>query len=69
MVDVLREQVRDGLVDQIRMQDCYQPGDIVVAKYLSQGDGRRVYASTAEPGLGVKYAKGEFGIMLPVNES
>lgn len=38
------------------VQECFQPGDIVLAKVLSLGDARRYYLTAAEGDLGVIHA-------------
>ena len=55
------------MIDQLKMNEAFLPGDVVCAKFLSYGDGRKMFATTAEKGLGVKYGKSETGLMLPLN--
>lgn len=38
------------------VQECFQPGDIILAKVLSLGDARRYFLTTAESELGVIHA-------------
>ena len=53
---IAREEcVKSGTATR-EVQDCFQPGDIVLAKVLSLGDTRRYFLTTAEPELGVLYA-------------
>lgn len=45
------------MTDDVKVNECYIPGDIVRAKFVSFGDGKRIYLSTAAEDLGVLYAK------------
>jgi exosome complex component CSL4 len=53
---IRREDVRTTETDQILMQDCFRPGDIVIAAVTSLGDQRQMYLSTADSSLGVRFA-------------
>ncbi len=50
---IRREDARSGATEQIRIEECFQPGDLVLCRILSLGDSRRYFLSTAEPELGV----------------
>jgi exosome complex component CSL4 len=58
------EDIRSGATAQILLGDCFQPGDLVVARVISLGDSRRYFLSTAEPELGVIRAKRRNGATL-----
>mmetsp|Transcript_21014 Transcript_21014/g.48538 ORF Transcript_21014/g.48538 Transcript_21014/m.48538 type:complete len:207 (-) Transcript_21014:894-1514(-) len=58
---IRREDVRTGASQEIQLQDCYRPGDFVLARILSLGDARRYLLTTAEPELGVIRAVGQSG--------
>jgi len=51
------------------VHECFQPGDMVLAKIISTGDARRYYLSTAESELGVLYAvcQASGNPMIPCN--
>ena len=53
---IRREDVRSLASEDVKLQDNFLPGDIVLAKVLSLGDSRRYLLSTAAPELGVIYA-------------
>ena len=38
---------------QLRLEDCFHPGDVVVAEVCSLGDARSYFLSTMGPHLGV----------------
>ncbi|KAL7574796.1 hypothetical protein ACA910_010641 [Epithemia clementina (nom. ined.)] len=52
---IRREDVRAGATEQVRIQDMFRPGDLVLCRILSLGD-RRYVLGTAEPALGVVQA-------------
>jgi exosome complex component CSL4 len=54
---IRREDVRATETDQLRLQDCFRPGDIVRAKVTSLGDKNQLSLSTAEDSFGVRFAK------------
>lgn len=65
---IRREDVRSGATEQLALEDCFQPGDLVVAKVISLGDARRYFLSTAEGELGVLRAKSRVGApMIPIS--
>lgn len=47
------EDVRGGASEQVKLWDCFQPNDLVVARIHSLGDARRYFLTTAETQLGV----------------
>ena len=47
------EDVRSGASEQVAIEQCFQPGDLVIARVISLGDSRRYFLSTAETELGV----------------
>jgi exosome complex component CSL4 len=49
------------------MSNCYIPGDIIKAKFISFGDGKKIYISTIGEEFGVLYAKSSHSgkLMLP----
>jgi exosome complex RNA-binding protein Csl4 len=55
---VRREDVRTGASEEVQIQDCFLPGDLVLCRVLSLGDNSRgrYFLTTAEPDLGVLYA-------------
>ena len=59
------EDIRTGATEQLVIGDCFQPGDLVVARVISLGDSRRAFLSTAEPELGVIRAKRNGVTMIP----
>ena len=61
------EDIRTGATEQIVLGNCFQPGDLVVARVVSLGDSRRYFLSTAEPELGVIRAKRNGVTMIPVS--
>ena len=64
---IKREHIREKEIDSIKVDECYLPGDVIRAKFVSFGDGRRIYLSTAGEELGVLYARNEISgkLMLP----
>jgi exosome complex component CSL4 len=54
---IRREHVRESEVDKVRMEECFQPGDLVAATVVSLGTTRDYFLSTAAPELGVIYAR------------
>ena len=53
--------VRQNAVDDIKIEMCYRPGDIVKAEVISLGDRRNYLLSTAKPELGVLNGNSENG--------
>ncbi|CAJ1952410.1 unnamed protein product [Cylindrotheca closterium] len=65
---IRREDVRSSATEQLSLADCFQPGDLVVAKLISLGDARRYFLTTAESELGVIRAKSRVGsVMIPIS--
>ncbi len=63
---VRREDIRATDIDRVVMLQSVRPGDVVRAKVLSLGDRRSLFLSTAEPSLGVVWAKSRAGhVMVP----
>lgn len=63
---VRREDIRATDIDRVVMLQSVRPGDVVRAKVLSLGDRRSLFLSTAEPSLGVVWAKSRGGhVMVP----
>lgn len=63
------EDVFPGDVDHtaVQMSNCFRPGDVVKARLTSIGDSKQYWLSTAEPTLGVAWARGSDGdVLLPV---
>lgn len=50
---IRREDARTGATEQIQIEHCFQPGDLVLCRILSLGDSRRYSLSTSDPELGV----------------
>jgi exosome complex component CSL4 len=51
---VRREEVSASVTaEDLKMETCFRPGDVILAKIVSLGDGRRYLLSTAEAELGV----------------
>ena len=48
-------------MDDIKIEMCYRPGDIVKAEVISLGDRRNYLLSTAKPELGVLNGNSENG--------
>lgn len=61
---IRKENIRETEVDKVRMEDCFQPLDLVQAMVASLGDARSYYLSTALPELGVISAKSRDGVKL-----
>jgi exosome complex component CSL4 len=62
------EDIRVGATEQIRIEECFRPGDIVACRVISLGDPRRYFLSTAETELGVIRAMSSKGIpMVPIS--
>ena len=61
------EDIRTGATEQLVLGNCFQPGDLVVARVVSLGDSRRYFLSTAEPELGVIRARRNGVTMIPVS--
>ena len=53
--------VRQTDVDNIRMETCFRPGDVVKAEVISLGDRRNYMLSTAKSDLGVTHATSNDG--------
>jgi exosome complex RNA-binding protein Csl4 len=49
---------------QVRMEECFKPGDIVRAVVASLGDSRSYFLSTARDDLGVVYGRADDGSAL-----
>ena len=63
-----RDNVRDGPVDTVRIEDAFAPGDLVVAVVASLGDAASFFLSTAAPSCGVVAARSAAGAPLaPLN--
>lgn len=63
------EDVFPAAVDHtaVQMSNCFRPGDVVTARLTSVGDSKQYWLSTAEPALGVAWARGIDGdVLLPV---
>ena len=43
-------------IDKIKMEECFLPNDLVIAKVLSYGDSKKIYLQTMENELGVLFA-------------
>lgn len=64
---IRREDVRLSEIDKVLMQECFIPGDIVVASVLSLGDARQYYLSTSASDFGVTQATSLGGLpLMPV---
>jgi len=50
---IRREDIRSGATEEIDINQCFRPGDVVICRILSLGDHRRYFLSTAESKLGV----------------
>lgn len=61
---VAREQVRDGPVDAVRIEDSFVPGDLVVAVVASLGDAASFFLTTAPASCGVVSARSSTGAQL-----
>ena len=62
--NIRKEDVRAFLKDQVEMDKCYRPGDIIRARVLSLGEALHYVLTTAENELGVIFARGENGVPL-----
>jgi exosome complex component CSL4 len=64
-----RQDVRAVEKDQVQMEKCFRPGDIVLAQVLSLGDAQAYHLSTAKNELGVVLAKTRPGrvAMVPIS--
>lgn len=56
---IRRQNVRQYEVDKLKMDECFIPGDIVLAQLMSYGDSRTLFLSTASDHLGVVFAKSQ----------
>ena len=61
---IRKEDVRAFQKDQVEMDKCYRPSDIIRARVLSLGEALHYVLTTAENELGVIFAKGEAGFPL-----
>lgn len=50
------QDVRATEIDKVKIEECFRPGDIVLAKVISLGDSRSYYLTTAQNELGVIFA-------------
>jgi exosome complex component CSL4 len=67
---IRREDIRGGATgEELAIEDCFQPGDMVACRVLSLGDARRYFLSTAETELGVLRAicKASGQMMIPIS--
>lgn len=65
---IRKENVREQEVDKVRMDECFKPGDTVLARVESLGDARSYYLSTASPELGVLAGRSDAGFpLVPVS--
>lgn len=65
---IRKENVRAHDIDRVKMQECYRPGDVLVAQVISLGDRRSYFLSTTGEGEGVVYAMGDAGQpLLPLS--
>lgn len=55
----LQDITSSAELGKLQMQQCFRPGDVVLARVLSLGDRRNFYLTTASSELGVIYAKSE----------
>lgn len=63
------EDIRTGASEQLRIEDCFQPSDMVACRVISLGDSRRYYLTTAETELGVLRARCRTSgqMMIPIS--
>ena len=62
------EDIRSGATEQIQIEECFRPNDLVACRIISLGDPRRYFLSTAETELGVIKATTSKGVpMIPVS--
>jgi exosome complex component CSL4 len=62
------EDIRSGATEQIQIEECFRPNDLVACRIVSLGDPRRYFLSTAETELGVIKATTPRGVpMIPVS--
>lgn len=50
---IRREDVRPSATEDLKLDTCFVPGDVVLARIVAMGDTRRYLLTTAEPELGV----------------
>lgn len=50
---IRREDVRPNATEDLKLETCFVPGDVVLARIVAMGDTRRYLLTTAEPELGV----------------
>mmetsp|Transcript_10108 Transcript_10108/g.20881 ORF Transcript_10108/g.20881 Transcript_10108/m.20881 type:complete len:231 (-) Transcript_10108:206-898(-) len=65
---IRREDVRTGTADQVKLQDMFRAGDLVLCRIMQLGD-RRYVLGTAEPALGVirAFSKTSQAPMVPIS--
>lgn len=62
------QDIRATEVDKAEVAKSLRPGDIIRARVISLGDSTQYFLSTAENGLGVRWAKSAAGaIMIPIS--
>jgi exosome complex component CSL4 len=68
---IRREDARTGATEQIQIEHCFQPGDLVLCRILSLGDSRRYSLSTSDPELGVirAYSASSRKVMMVRNKN
>lgn len=65
---IRREDVRDYDRDGVQVYKCFRPGDVVLGRVISLGDSRFYFVTTADPPLGVVFARSAEGhTMVPVS--
>ena len=65
---IRKADVRETDIDDLKMYECFRPGDIVRAQVISLGDVRSYFLTTAKVALGVVSARTDDGTeMVPVN--
>ncbi|KAI6648355.1 hypothetical protein LOD99_12164 [Oopsacas minuta] len=65
---VRKEDIRAFQKDQVEIDKCYRPGDIIRARVISLGEALHYVLTTAENELGVIFAKGGTGVpLMPYN--
>ncbi|KAK2953540.1 putative Exosome complex component CSL4 [Blattamonas nauphoetae] len=53
---IRKQDIRPLNTDELEIQDCFRPGDIIRSRVISLGDSHSFYLSTAGVDLGVVYA-------------
>jgi exosome complex component CSL4 len=56
---IRKQNIRLHDIDKIKMDECFLPGDIVLARLISYGDSHQIFLSTAEEECGVLFAKSQ----------